>query len=148
MLIATLPMLCNAAIDDAPPDMPPPPERASDCIGKSGNAVECFVEQTTFRFLYCKLTVEAVIAGLSKDPMAACAHSGDRSLQDFYAAAMKRFANNEAAQQMTKDYYAFWIAAMGALLPGGVISRSAWREQASKFEAELTQKGERLKLER
>lgn len=140
-LLAVSTTLC-AAEGDAPL-----PERAADCIAKSHDPVECFVEQVTFRFSYCKLKVQLAINGGASD-LSSCSISGDQALSDFYSAALKKFSKNKAAQSMTKDYYAFWRSSMGALIPGSEMSRSGWAVQTAKAEAELVQKGERLKLEK
>jgi hypothetical protein len=138
-LLATFPTL-YAAEDK-------PPERAADCIAKSHDAVGCFVEQATFRFMLCKVNVQLADAVGNAAPLS-CSTAGDHDLSDFYAAALKKFAKNKPAQSMTKDYYALWRSSMSALVPGGDMPRIIWKSQAAKLEAELTQKGERLKLER
>lgn len=123
------------------------PDIAADCIAKSKDAVGCFVEQVNYRFLSCKLNVQLTIVGGAGD-ISNCSISGDRALADFYAAAIKKFAKNKAAQSMTKDYYAFWKSSMGALVPSGEMTRGGWAAQTAKLEADLTQKGERLQLEK
>ena len=123
------------------------PAVAAECIAKTKDAVGCFVEQVTYRFLACKLNVQLAIVGGAGD-ISNCSIGDDHALADFYAAALKKFAKNKAAQSMTKDYYASWKSSMGALVPGSEMTRGAWAAQTAKLEAELTQKGERLQLEK
>lgn len=146
LLLSVLGVMPCAAAEEASAPVPLP-ERAADCIAKSGNAIECFVEQASFRFLYCKVTVQAAAAGIAKDVATACSHNGKYALTDFYGAALKRLAKNKAAQSMVKDYYAFWRSAMSALVPSGETSRLVWGAQAAQLEAELDRRGERLQLE-
>ena len=140
-LLAFAPGLCLAEGESTAPD------RAVDCIAQSHDAVGCFVEQATYRFLMCKLKVQLAINGGPSD-LSSCSTGGDRAISDFYATALKKFSKNKTAQSMTKDYYAFWKSSMGALIPGSEMSRMGWSMQAAKLEADLTQKGERLELEK
>lgn len=124
-----------------------PQERAADCIAKSHDPVACFVGEAAYRFLVCKLNVQLSIVGGAGD-ISRCSTGGDASISEFYDAALKKFAKNKAGQSMTRDYYAFWKSSMGALVPGSEMTKALWAAQTAKLEAELTQRGERLELEK
>jgi len=130
-MLMCVPMLCASIPTGAAES--PPPERAAGCIKRIKDAVGCFTGQTAYRVMLCKLKIQL-------GETEGCFTNGEHDLADYYEATLKRFSKNKAAQSMTKDYYAQWRSTMSA-----IVTRSP---EASRMEADLRQKSERLELEK
>src|SRR5689334_23315440 len=106
--------------------------------------VDDFVEQTTSRFDHCRSNVQAYVSGIAPDFRPCYANRKEDDLSDLYASVMKTLQKNKSAQTLMKDYYALWLSSMNALMPSGDINKAAWAAQASRLDAELKQKAQRL----
>ena len=141
LLTAVLALLAPATYAADVPDSAP--ETAAACYVRVKDSLDCLLKETRYQFAMCKLSVELSV--LQRQSRPACVSMG---LQDHYVAVMKQFSRNQSASNMTKDYYAHWRSAMRGLIPGTDELRSAYNARVTKLENELTQRGERLILEK
>ena len=73
------------------------PDRAAGCIAEHHDSVGCFIGQVSYRFELCKLSVQLADAGGNAGSFIVL-YKWNRDLSDFYAAALKKFTKNKAAQ--------------------------------------------------
>lgn len=124
-----------------------PVKSPAECLasGPKATAAGCLVQNAQSRFILCSFSMNGIRLGLKPSPE--CALAGPGRLTEHYEATVASFSANPAAQSMTKDYYAFWLSAMGSLMPGSE-REAVWRARVDKMQFELTQMGNRLKLEK
>lgn len=124
-----------------------PVKTPAECLASGPNMTpaKCLVSNAQTRFVLCGFSMGGIRYGTK--PSKECELTGAGRLEEHYEATVASFAANAPAVSMTKDYYAYWLSAMGALFPGAE-SQAAYKMRTDRLQFELIQMGNRLRLEK
>ncbi len=147
MLVLVAPTSAQTRAD---PTDPPFHLLVEDCKTKQMDAVDCFARSASAAYAMCALVTELAILEGAKgfERYDRCAGEAKRHVAVPYDQARVQISANKEAAALLKDAYAYWLTAMGDLMPHYEEVKLNYRRRLAQQRETLEHKLNRLKLEK
>ena len=107
-----------------------------------------FLGMTYIYHKLCSLSVDIFLNSSSTmEKPTKCIDESKKSAKKDYSELIDTINKNEKVNSMVKDYYAFWITSMDAIIPVNDELKFRYKERIDQDRKKLSEMSERIKLE-